>query len=63
MKPLTAAEIRAAIASQVAPESRDIVTALCFSACDIGITLGLANAARAANPFAVAVVAESKKRR
>lgn len=50
MKPLTAAEIRDEIA-KFPTEPRGLVTALCYSAFDQGITVGLANGARSLNPF------------
>ncbi len=52
MKPITAAEARAKIAAKFPPELRPDAELIAFSLCDIGITLGLAGAARAANPFA-----------
>jgi len=53
MKPLTAAEVRAWIAS-LPPELQPGAHAVAFSLIDIGITMGLAGAARASNPFAPA---------
>lgn len=59
MKPLTAAEVRAEV-SRLPAEYRDNALRLLASAWDEGLGAGLANMARAKNPFLAAVPTATK---
>ena len=61
MKPITAAEARAKIAT-FPPQLRADAELIAFSMCDAGISLGLIGAARSANPFAPAPKPKGKAR-